>query len=147
MAAAGDRAQARLAKAYARTTYRVFAPGARPVDLHSGEASRGLDRLLARHGARDWVFVTAWNPASAALPRWRNARRQRRLLRVLRRMGCVAWPGLGIPGSAGWVAEESVLVPGMARARGLRIARQFGQSAILAGRRGKRATLVWAVRG
>jgi hypothetical protein len=132
-----------LAGAYARTIYRVFPPRHAPIDLRPGRACAALDQLLARHGAREWVFLTAWNPASVALPRWRNERRQRQLRRFLRARGCVMWPACGIPAAGDWRAEASLFLPGTSQVLGLRMARRFGQNAILAGRRRQRAQLLW----
>jgi hypothetical protein len=136
-------ATAALERAYRETTYVVFVPGAAPIELHPGVHSAALDRLLARAGVRDWAFVSAWNPASRVLPVWRNAQRQRRLLTLLGAAPQVLLPGAGIPAFGDWRPEESLLVSSLPLGRALRLARVFGQHAILAGRRGRRAHLVW----
>jgi hypothetical protein len=131
-----------LELAYRRTVYRAFAPGG-AIDLRVGHRFPALDRLLAAAGCSRWAFLTAWNPRSRPLPAWRNATRSRRLARALRARGYRFLPGLGIPLEPGWGAEVSLLALGMPAARALRIARNFGQNAIVAGRRGGRVQLLW----
>jgi hypothetical protein len=128
-----------LEREYRATAYVVFARGP-PVVLRVGARNRALDRLLHRNGCREWAFITAWNPRTRLLPRWRNERRQRALARLLPR----ALLGAGIAETS-W-AEESLLALGVAAGRARRLARQFGQNAIVAGRRGGTAQLIWCVR-
>jgi hypothetical protein len=134
-----------LEQAYRETTYRVFVPGGGAIDLLVGQRCPALDRQLARAGVRDWAFMTACNPASRPLPSWRNAQRQARLLAVLCRGPWSVLPAAGIPAGPDWTAEESWLVLGMPRCRAVRVARLFGQNAILSGRRGGPAQLRWTV--
>ena len=118
----------------------MFTRGA-PLVLRVGAHNRALDRLLHRNRRREWAFITAWNPRSRPLPRWRNERRQRALARLLP----LALLGAGIGEDVSW-AEESLLAFGVAAGRARRIARQFGQNAIVAGRRGGTAQLIWCAR-
>jgi hypothetical protein len=118
----------------------VFARGA-PLVLRVGERNRSLDRLLYRYRQRDWAFITAWNPRSRPLPRWRNERRQRALAWLLP----LALLGAGVGAGATWV-EESLLALGVTAGRARRLARQFGQNAVVAGRRGGPARLIWCAR-
>lgn len=132
-----------LEAAYQRTLYRVCVPGGGTLDVRIGQRCRPLDRLLAARACRRWAFVTAWNPGSVPLPAWRNAARSRRLARALEYLGYRFLPGLGAPEQQTWKPEVSLLVLGMPLARALRIGRQFGQNAIVAGRRGRAAELFW----
>lgn len=132
-----------LEAAYLRTVYRVATPDGGGLDLRIGERCRALDRLLAARACRRWAFVTAWNPGSEPFPIWRNAARSRHLAHALGRLGYRFLPGLGVPGEGSWKPEVSLLVLGMPVARALRIGRQFGQNAIVAGRRGGASALFW----
>jgi hypothetical protein len=116
----------------------VFAHGA-PLVLRIGARNRELDRLLRRHGRRDWAFITAWNPRSRPLPDWRNEQRQRRLTRLFP----LALMGAGIGEDPAWPAEQSLCVLGLAVGRARRIARLFGQNAVVVGTRGGVARLIW----
>jgi Protein of unknown function (DUF3293) len=133
---------ASLAAAYLSTTYRIDAPSG-PIALRVGEGSGALDRLLKRRGVRIWAFVTACNPQSRRLPGWGNLARQRRLQALTRRLAFQTLPGAGVGDNPAWPAEPSLLIAGIRRARACRLARLFGQNAIVAGRRGKPPELVW----
>jgi hypothetical protein len=121
----------------------VFVPDAVPIDLRIDQRSGRLDAVLDEHGAREWVFVTAWNPGAQRRSAEENARDQGVLLAMLSARGYASLPGSGIPAEPGWEAEESVLVLGMTRNDGIDLARQFGQVAIVAGKRGEAAELVY----
>jgi hypothetical protein len=131
-----------LASAYLSTTYRVdTARGA--VALRVGQHNAALERLLKRRGVRTWAFVTACNPRSAHLPRWRNLLRQHRLQTLARRLGYHMLPGAGVGEDPAWPSEPSFLILSIPRQRARRLARLFGQNAIVAGRRGAPPELVW----
>ena len=132
-----------LAAAYLSTTYWVDAPNNESIALRVGQPSRALDLLLKRHGLRVWAFVTACNPRSRRLPDWCNLARQRRLQALSRRLGFAALPGAGVGDDPAWPPEPSLLIVGIGRARARRLARLFGQNAIVAGRRGRAPELVW----
>jgi hypothetical protein len=131
-----------LREAYLCTTYWVQARPA-PIALRVGAHSRALNRLLARHRAKCWAFVTAWNPRSQAVAPWCNARRQAQLFRLLAndRYRCV--PALGEGDDMAWPAEPSVLVIGISHRDAMRLGRHFEQNAVLFGRLGGPATLGW----
>ena len=137
---------ATLAAAYFSTTYRVDV-SAGPIALRVGRHSRALDRLLQRRGLRGWAFVTACNPRSQRLPGWRNLARQRRLQALAERLRFAALPGVGIGDDPAWPPEPSLLIMGIGRARARRLARLFGQNAIVVGRRGRAPELVWCDQG
>lgn len=131
-----------LAAAYLRTIYWVNARP-EPIALRVGDRSSRLDRILTAAGCREWAFVTAWNPRSEWQSRWRNTARQSRLVRALRRNGYRWLAGLGEGDDGDWPAEPSVLVPGMSMQEAVRWGRHFGQHAVLAGKLGQPATLLW----
>ena len=133
---------AELHAAYLRTTYWVEARPA-PIALRVGERSRALDRVLARHRLRSWAFVTAWNPKSHLLASWRNVARGAQLRHALARAGYRWLPALGEGDDPGWTPEPSVLVLGMSAPDAARLGRRIGQNAVVIGKLGGRATLVW----
>lgn len=108
----------KLARAFRATRYE-----AGDLALRIGE--RGAT-LLARHGARQACFVTAWNPFSRAMPRGWNDRMQRALRQAAH--GRVLAEGFGR--GRGW-AEHHLLVEGDPR-RSRVLARRFRQFAIVA---------------
>lgn len=108
------------AEAYRRTLYRAGA-----VRVHIGRRSATADAWMARHGTREAVLITAWNPMSRPMPdRW-NAAAQARLTRELR--GAVIETGEGALN--GW-REEMLLVARPLRAL-RRLARRHRQAAVV----------------
>ena len=108
----------RLARAFRATRYEAGG-----IAIRIGEAGAAL---LARHGARQASFVTAWNPFSHRMPRGWNERMQRALRRAAR--GRTLAEGFGH--GRGW-AEHHLLVEGDPR-RIRVLARRFRQVAIVA---------------
>jgi hypothetical protein len=131
-----------LHTAYLRTTYWVEARPA-PIALRVGERSRALDRVLAQHRGRQWAFVTAWNPQSQPVASWRNVARDAQLRHRLARAGYRWLPALGEGDDPDWTPEPSVLVLGMSAPDAARLGRRFGQNAVVIGKLGGRATLLW----
>lgn len=137
-----DRERARLLPFYLATTYRAAAP-AGPIDLRIGQPSPALDRLLESLGARTWAFISAANPRSQALPEPENAARHGAFRALVEQRGLRFFAGEGIPDEAGWVAEPSLLIPGLPLDQALELATSFGQNAIVWGERGTPARLAW----
>ena len=119
-------------KAYRLTLYCAGEVLARP-----GQRSPAGDAWLARLGAREAGFITAWNPMSRRHPPGWNVRRQMALRAVLRRH-----PRLeGSSGYRRW-HEHNLLVVAPARVL-LGVARRFRQAAIMLLRRGRPARLLY----
>jgi hypothetical protein len=95
-----------------------------------------LDALLRSLGGTRGGLITAWNPASRRLSDGVNRRRQRRLIEHLRRSRCVPAHG----GLRRW-REEKLLVAADPRVLA-KVARRFGQSAIVVLANRRRAKLV-----
>jgi hypothetical protein len=120
---------ARLLRAYRRTRY-----SAAGMVVRIGRCVP--DALFAQIGAREAVFVTAWNPRSRRMPLGWNVRMQRCLAERLRRFEVAP-----ADGTLGCWHEAHLLVAADVR-RMLRIARIFRQLGVVAVRRGHRARLV-----
>ena len=131
-----------LGAAYLRTIYWVDARP-EPIPLRVGDRSSQLDRMLVANRCRQWAFLTAWNPGSEIQSPLRNTARQRRLLRALQGNGYRWLPGLGDGDDGEWPAEPSLLVLGMPMHEAVRVGRHFGQNAVLVGKLGQCAMLVW----
>jgi hypothetical protein len=119
----------RLLRAYRRTRY-----SAGGVVVRIGRYVP--DVLFRQVGAREAVFVTAWNPRSRRMPSGWNARMQQRLAERLRR--CAVVPAEGTLGC--W--HEAHLLVAADVGRMLRVARMFRQLGVVAVRQGHRARLV-----
>ena len=136
-----DEEHACLAAAYCATTYRIAAPGG-PLDLRVGAAEPALDALLESLGVSSWAFVSAANPRSRPAAPADNERAHAALLMRVRAAGWHVLEGVGLP-DAGWAPERSLFVAGIPRAQALRLAREFGQNAIVCGAIGSPAELAW----
>jgi hypothetical protein len=117
--------------AYRRTLYR-----AGDVVVRVGRRSASAEFWLARHGAREAGFITAWNPMSRVMPaRWNQAA-QARLRRDLR--------GHPIASGEGWLGRwrEEMLLVALPRPTLLRLARRHRQAAVVWLGRGHPAALI-----
>ena len=121
-----------LRENYLRTTYRVTNNGL-AIDIRIGERSAPLDALLAKHSARAWAFITAWNPASKKLDDAENRRRQEQLEADVKQGGYVFYRGAGVPNEKDWQPEESILILGIERGEAVQLGKKFGQAAIVIG--------------
>ena len=130
-------ATARLAAAYRDTDY-----VAHGVVIRVGRRSSGAERLLARHGARTGVFVTACNPLGHGCARAWNVRAMRRLRTILRAARVAFVDGAGCGRDGVWPAEPSVFVVGLRARAALALGRRLRQNAVVLVRPGQPAELV-----
>lgn len=128
---------AALDAAYRATTY---AAGA--FVLHIGDRCTALDAILPS-ACPEWAFVTAFNPGSVQREEAANQRDQTALETTLTAAGYDYLPGHGT--GTDWPAEASVLILGITESDACRYARPYGQLAIVCGRRGEPARLVWLI--
>jgi hypothetical protein len=141
--AAVNEQRERLRQAYEATAYRVDEGPRGGFVIRVGARSADADALLAAAGADAWAFITASNPRSVPLVAADNAARMARLAQLLRDRGVAHYAGAGVGDDTTWPAEPSLLVVGLVEAEALALARAFDQLAIVAGRRGEAARLVW----
>jgi hypothetical protein len=132
-----------LEAAYRDTDYRVLDAAAGPFTIRIGEFSFELEVLMFEDCVFDWAFVTACNPGSRRLPADENARRMAELEKAVRAKGFYVHHGEGVGQAGKWPPEPSLLILGLSEARAVDLARHFGQNAIVAGRAGEPARLVW----
>lgn len=132
-----------LKAVYEATEYRV---GDR-FTIRCGLPTPLLDALLLEHGHDAWAYITACNPGSIALDDAANAARMAALTRRLDRLGHPCLPGQGVGAGSDWPPEPSLLVLGIDLAAALALGREFGQVAIVVGRRGEPARLAFCPPG
>jgi hypothetical protein len=135
-----------LLAAYKATNYWVDDAPCGPFHFRIGEQCPALDRLLSETGFNEWVYITACNPGSRHLPDAENASRMFELESRLRTLPCVICHGRGVGTIGDWPPEPSLLVLGLSEDQGLELGRSFGQAAIVVGRRGEPARLLWVTR-
>jgi hypothetical protein len=134
--------RARLLTFYLATAYRAQTP-AGPIDLRIDEPSPALDWLLDSREARKWAFISAANPRSEALSVADNKARHTAFRALVEQRGFHFFEGEGIPDTADWSPEPSLLILALALDEALELAASFGQNAIVWGERGTPARLVW----
>ncbi|TGN00676.1 DUF3293 domain-containing protein [Leptospira yasudae] len=99
-----------------------------------------LDELLNRRGQIEWAFITAWNPKSLVLSLEENQRRNRELENRISSYSYFRGKGIGTDPS--WVPEESFLILGMDMRSACDLGKEFGQNAIIFGKKGDRSQLI-----
>lgn len=130
--------------AYRATSYRVDDVG-QCFAIRVGERCAPLDALLGARGVEEWAYLTAHNPGGRAEPAVANERAQAQLEAELAAAGRETLRGASTADGGDWPPEPSVLVLGLPRAEALVIARRHGQEALVAGRRGAAAELIFCL--
>jgi hypothetical protein len=128
----------RLIEAFLDTDYAVRDGDVWRV-VRIGERHPGIETLIKARG----VFITGWNPFGKRASAAANAARNRAMARILTARGFRVLPHQGI-GSDGTWAEDGFFVREMRVATARNLARAFGQLAIVAIARGRKAELIWA---
>ncbi|MFC4299226.1 DUF3293 domain-containing protein [Castellaniella hirudinis] len=117
-----------------------------PVVLRIGRPQPALRSLMPSGGEAGGLFLTACNPRSRRLRPAANARRLRALRRAVEGLGYAWRPGRGLDPLGLWPDEPSLWVPGLPLDAGLRLARRFGQNALVQCGPDTVARLVWTSR-
>ncbi len=128
-----------IRRAWTDTDYRVRLPRGGHASIRCGKPLPPALHVSLAHGAKTWGYLTAWNPASVAMPRKVNRERQRCLRDALRALGLTFCAGIGV-GPGDW-REPSLFVPGIDFETLDRLARQFGQAGVVRGTAGGIAEL------
>lgn len=128
-----------LKKAYETTDYRV----GDVFTIRCGETTPPLDDLLSAGGHDSWAFLTAWNPGSIRHDDADNRRRMIDLSARIALLGLATLEGEGVGTEGEWPPEPSLLVLGLGVPEALALGREYGQVAIVVGRRGEPARLVF----
>jgi hypothetical protein len=134
----------KLEAAYRDTDYRVEDAPTGPFVIRVGNVCVDLEQLLFDEVAFDWAFVTACNPHSRRLSDDENARRMAELETAITAHGWDHYRGASAGSDGDW-REPSFLVLGITEGDAVELARRFGQNAIVAGRAGEPARLIWTV--
>lgn len=114
----------------------------RDIRIKIGEVCADLERVLARHGAMTWAYMTAWNPMGQTLPDEMNDQRQDELRTALARGGFQYAEGESEPADPAERPEGSLLVVGISQDNAVALAKHFEQLAIIVGTIGNPAKLV-----
>lgn len=131
-----------LQAAYLRTAYWIF-PDGRDFEVSVGRNAVALDRWLGENRWNCWAFIGAYNPGARLLSGRMNRNRHRALVAHLAHQGREWFPAVAVPNGGSWPSEPSVFVPNIAIVEARRIARRFGQNALIFGRRSEAPRLLW----
>jgi len=111
--------------------------------IRIGERCAPLDALLDRHGATSWAYVTAYNPGGQARGDEENVAANAAFERELAASQRPYFRGAGVGADGRWAPEPSFLILGVERAEAVEIGRRWAQEAVVVGRRGEGAELVY----
>lgn len=131
-----------LPTAYQQAIYEVYHDG-QIIQLHIGEYSRQLDRLLKKHNCTTWTIITAFNPYSKCLSEAENQQRHQSLIKFLQPLQLTIIDALGRDKSGIWTPEKSLFILGIDRLKAIAIGQNFEQNAIVYGELGKPPELQW----
>ena len=134
-----------LERAFRDTAYRVFAPH-ETIDIRIDVHNDVLNTLVDEHMAREWAFITAWNPGAVIGEDHDNLARNAALAARLATLNHRWFPGEGVGLHGTWPAEPGFLVLGIPRDAAIALAGEFGQLAIVAGYADGVPELVWVRR-
>ena len=126
-----------------RLTNYVVRKSESEIVIRIGELCPALDQLLEENAAASWAFLTAWNPYSQQLADEENTARQNLLIEELNSRGMTYFHGAGEDPNGEWPPEESVLIFGIELDEAIALAKRFEQNAIVFGRLGEAARLIW----
>jgi len=119
-----------LLLAYQRTTYRLKET---EIVIRIDTLNSDLDSFLIDNNAFSWVFISADNPQSKRVLPAQNEAFRKVFLNHCKKQKWAIWPGIGIPSTDDWPAEESWLILDIDQTIGDALAVQFDQKAYLWG--------------
>ena len=127
----------KLFQEYNNTAYKVFEPS---VCIKIGEHNPALDWLLGKCHAKEYAYLTAFNPLSEKLEHAENNQRHQQLKHDLRQYQCFEGEACGE--DPAWPCERSVLVLGISRENAMALGNRYGQNAIVYGQKDAKPELI-----
>jgi hypothetical protein len=125
-------APSELDAAYRATSYLLHLRG-ETIRLRIDQPSPEFNSFLEHVECEQWAFISAVNPGSELLTEAANAGRHRRFLAAVSSQKLVYFAGDAVPDTTTWPIEPGLLLLHIGLEKALTLAREFGQSAILAG--------------
>ena len=114
---------------YSSAVYEIYEPH---IILFVWEGSKNLDTLLQKHEAREWAFITPYNPYPDTLTDKENLARFWEIQAMVSIYKTFLWEWRGNEDNP-CTPERSLLIIGIARAEAEKIGNYFWQKAILVG--------------
>ena len=131
-----------LASAYRQTIYWCELPE-QSIAIRIGKPHPQLDAALRNEAVNAWAYITAYNPFSNQKTPPQNRAMNEQLKSELTRLGYPYWHGTGIDPEGQWPPEASFLVLGIDRGTAIKMGQQYQQRAIVVGRVGEAAELLF----
>ncbi|WP_372722682.1 DUF3293 domain-containing protein [Novipirellula sp.] len=131
-----------LDDAYRQTIYWCELPE-QSVAIRIGHKHPVLDDALRNEAVNEWAFITAYNPHSTLKTPPQNRAMNERLECEIARLGYSCWHGTGIDPKGKWPPEASFLVVGIEPSSAADLGRKYHQNAIVIGRVGGAAELLF----
>lgn len=131
-----------LEKLYTEAVYAVFW-NKMEIRFKVGEISDEINRILEVENARNFAFLTAYNPFSKQLSEAENKVRQTELIKLLQSDNFLFYTGYGTNENESWEREESLFILNIEEKKAVEFACFFNQNAIVFGRKREESKLVW----
>ncbi len=131
-----------LESAYRQTIYWCELPD-QSVAIRIGQPHPLLDAALRNEAVNEWAYITAYNPHSTPSTPQQNRATNEQLESEIARLGYSYWHGTGIDPKGQWPPEASFLAFGIDHSTAADIGRKYHQNAIVIGRVGGAAELLF----
>ena len=120
-----------LLKAYQQTSFRLLNS---QIQIKIDALNPDLDSFLIDNNAFQWIYISADNPQSNLVSLADNQRNRAQLLKYCKNHKIRYWPGLAVPATDDWPAEENLLLLDINPSVGDQMAIAFNQKGYLHGR-------------
>jgi hypothetical protein len=127
-----------LLKAYQLTSFRLLNS---QILIKIDALNPDLDSFLIDNNAFQWIYISADNPQSNLVAPAINQKNRERLLQYCKNHKIRYWPGLAVPATNEWPAEENLLLLDIPPKVGDQLAIKFDQKAYLHGQLNRPAHL------
>lgn len=115
------------------------------IKIRIDAEEQALSRLLVNFQRKSYAFITAYNPMSRETSVDENLQNQKNLKSALLGLRYVVYDGVGRGSDPALAPEPSFLVLGISFDMARALGREFRQQAIIYGRMGEPAKLIWAM--
>jgi hypothetical protein len=125
------------------TRYTVDLPTGTTITLSIGAPSTEVDKLLNQNHAKEYAYLTAYNPQSTTLSAEENNARHLILCQEVTRLGFRFLTGKAIPDAGEWEPEMCVFAFDMPRSTVLKLCQSYAQDGAVVGEIGSAPKLMF----
>lgn len=131
-----------LETAYKQTTYKVYNNQDNYL-IRIDELNDFFSGFCDQSEITNWAIITAYNPYSKECLPEENKRNNLQLKAKLLELELTVLEADGVPADSNWEVEQSYFVYNISLDVAKTIGKQFEQNAIVYGKKGEKASLVW----